>query len=327
MKTLVANFSKQLSEAIAIGGDAKLSPSANKINNVIICGLGGSGIGGSIVSELVVAQATVPVNIIKGYFIPAYVNENSLVIISSYSGNTEETLNCMELAFAKKAKIVSITSGGKVLEVSTQNNSDVIVVPGGMPPRSCLGYSLTQLFFILGFHAIISDDYKKQLQHAIELIDAEEHNIFAEATSIANKLVDKMPVIYATTNNEGIAIRFRQQLNENAKILCWHHVIPEMNHNELVGWTEKNDNLSVILFIDKDEYSQNVKRIEINKEVIRKYTSHITEIHSKGNSVIEKAIYFIHLGDWVSVILGDLRGVDLMEVNVINHLKSKLSEI
>ena len=327
MKTLVANFSKQLSEAIAIGMNAKLSPSATKINNVLICGLGGSGIGGSIVNELVVAEATVPVNITKGYFIPAYVNEHTLVIISSYSGNTEETLNCMELAIAKNAKIVSITSGGKVLELSNEINADVIVVPGGMPPRSCLGYSLTQLFFILGFNKIISDDYKNELERSLELLADEEHNIFAEATSIANKLVDKMPVIYATTNNEGIAIRFRQQLNENAKILCWHHVIPEMNHNELVGWTEKNDNLSVILFIDKDEYSQNVKRIEINKEVIRKYTSHITEIHSKGNSAIQKAIYFIHLGDWVSVILGELRGVDLMEVDVINHLKSKLSQI
>ncbi len=327
MKTLVANFSKQLTEAIAIGSNAKLTPSASPISNVLICGLGGSGIGGSIVSELVAGNANVPINITKGYFIPAYVNENTLVIISSYSGNTEETLNCMELAIAKKAKIVSITSGGKVAEISKQNNLDVIIVPGGMPPRSCLGFSLTQLFFILGFNKIITTNYKAELQAAVKLIDDEEQNIIAEATSIANKLIDKTPVIYATTNNEGIAIRFRQQLNENAKILCWHHIIPEMNHNELVGWTEKNDNLSVILFHDREEYSRNVTRIEINKEIIKKYTSHITEIYSKGKSNIEKAIYFIHLGDWVSVILGELRGVDLMEVNVINHLKSKLSEI
>ena len=327
MKTLVANFSKQLTEAIAIGSNAKLTPSASPISNVLICGLGGSGIGGSIVSELVAGNANVPINITKGYFIPAYVNENTLVIISSYSGNTEETLNCMELAIAKKAKIVSITSGGKVAEISKQNNLDVIIVPGGMPPRSCLGFSLTQLFFILGFNKIITTNYKAELEAAVKLIDDEEQNIIAEATSIANKLIDKTPVIYATTNNEGIAIRFRQQLNENAKILCWHHIIPEMNHNELVGWTEKNDNLSVILFHDREEYSRNVTRIEINKEIIKKYTSHITEIYSKGKSNIEKAIYFIHLGDWVSVILGDLRGVDLMEVNVINHLKSKLSEI
>ncbi len=327
MKTLVANFSKQLTEAIAIGKNAKLSASQNKISNVLICGLGGSGIGGSVVAELVVGNANVPINVTKGYFIPSYVNENTLVIISSYSGNTEETLNCMNLAIAKNAKIVGITSGGKVLEMSKAKGFDHIVVPGGMPPRSCLGYSLTQLFFVLGFHKIINTNYESELEAAVKLIDSEENNIIAEATTIAEKLKGKIPVIYATTYNEGIAIRFRQQLNENSKILCWHHIVPEMNHNELVGWTEKNDNLSVLFFLDKDDYSRNIARVDINKEIIKKYASGITEIYSKGNSIIEKAIYFIHLGDWISVALGELRGVDLMEVNVINHLKSKLSEL
>jgi glucose/mannose-6-phosphate isomerase len=327
MKTLVANFSKQLTEAIAIGGSAKLTPSQHKISNVLICGLGGSGIGGSIVSELVIGNANVPVNVTKGYFIPAYVNESTLVIISSYSGNTEETLNCMNLAIAKNAKIVAITSGGKVLETSKTIGFDCIVVPGGMPPRSCLGYSLTQLFFILGYNKIINNNYKAELEAAVKLIDSEENTIIAEASSIAKKLIGKIPVIYATTYNEGIAIRFRQQLNENSKILCWHHIVPEMNHNELVGWTEKNNNLSVLFFLDKDEYSRNLARVQINKDVIEKHAAEITEVYSKGNSVIEKAIYFIHLGDWISIALGELRGADLMEVNVINHLKSKLSEL
>ncbi len=327
MKTLVANFSKQLSEAITIGSNAKLSESEHKIQNVLICGLGGSGIGGSIVSELVVGYANVPVNVTKGYFIPSYVNQHTLVIVSSYSGNTEETLNCMELAAAQHAKIVSITSGGKVLEISKVKNYDHIVVPGGMPPRACLGYSLTQLFFVLGFFHVIHHDFKSELKKAIKLIDDEERNIIAEATIIAQKLNGKTPVIYATTYYEGIAIRLRQQLNENSKVLCWHQIIPEMNHNELVGWTQKNDDLSVLIFVDRDEYSRNIARIDINKEIIRKYTSHITEIFSKGDSAIEKAIYFIHLGDWISVILGELRGADLMEINVINHLKSSLSKI
>jgi glucose/mannose-6-phosphate isomerase len=327
MKTLVENFSKQVTEAINIGSNAKLTASQHKISNVLICGLGGSGIGGSIVNELVIGNANVPVNISKGYFIPAYVNENTLVIISSYSGNTEETLNCMKLALVKNAKITAVTSGGKVLETAKEKGFDCIVVPGGMPPRSCLGYSLTQLFFILGFHNIITINYKTDLEAAAKLIESEKVNIIAEATIIAEKLNGKIPVIYATTYNEGIAVRFRQQLNENAKILCWHHIIPEMNHNELVGWTQKNDNLSVLIFLDKDDYSRNLARVDINKEVIKKYTENVREVWSKGDSVIEKAIYFIHLGDWISVILGEMRGVDLMEVNVINALKSKLSEI
>jgi glucose/mannose-6-phosphate isomerase len=233
----------------------------------------------------------------------------------------------MELALSKKAKVVAVTSGGKVLERSKEAGFDCIIVPGGMPPRACLGYSLTQLFFILGFHKIIHMNYKADIEAAIKLIDSEETNIIAEATIIAERLKDKTPVLYATTYNEGIVVRFRQQLNENSKILCWHHIIPEMNHNELVGWTQKNDGLSVLIFLDKDDYSRNLARVEINKEVIKKYTENIREVFSKGNSIIEKAIYFIHLGDWISVVLGEMRGADLMEVNVINALKSKLSEI
>lgn len=327
MKTLVENFSKQLIEAINIGNNAKLTASKNKLSNVLICGLGGSGIGGSIVSELVFNEATLPINISKGYFIPAYINENSLVIISSYSGNTEETLNCMNLALSKNAKVVGITSGGSILETAQSRGFDCIVVPGGMPPRACLGYSLTQLFFVLNFFGVISNKFKNELEAAVKLIDMEEKNIVAEAKTIAQKLFGKLPVLYATTNNEGMAIRFRQQLNENSKMLCWHQIIPEMNHNELVGWRDKNENLSVLIFRDKDEYERNNFRIKINIETISKYTSNITEVYSKGSSAIEKTIYFIHLGDWVSIFLAEMRGFDASEIAVINSLKSALSKI
>jgi len=327
MKTLVENFSKQLTEAIAIGNAAKLTSGKNKIGNVLVCGLGGSGIGASILSELVINTATVPVNISKGYFIPGYVNENTLVIVSSYSGNTEETINCMNLAIAKNAKVVCVTSGGKIKETADEKTLDCILVPGGMPPRACLGYSLTQLFFILNFNNIINDTFKADLQAAVKLLDEDRNNIIAEAKAITEKLKNKIPVIYATTYNEGIAIRFRQQLNENSKILCWHNIIPEMNHNELVGWTTKNNDLAVLIFLDRDEYKRNMARVEINKEVIKHYAASITEVYSKGNSAIEKAMYFIHLGDWVSVLLAEARGIDAVEVNVINHLKSKLAKI
>jgi glucose/mannose-6-phosphate isomerase len=327
MKSLVAGFSRQLKEAIEIGKKASLTKSSHDIRNVLICGLGGSGIGGNMISELVAMEAKAPINVTKGYFIPAYVGENTLVIISSYSGNTEETLHCMELALARNAKIVCITSGGKVAEIAKSENLDIILVPGGMPPRACLGYSMTQLLFVLHFNGLISRTAIDQLGIAIELIDSEEENIRKEAALISVQLFGKLPVIYATTYFEGVAIRFRQQLNENSKVLCWHQVIPEMNHNELVGWREKNENISVIIFRDKEEYERNNVRIEINKTVISKYTPHVTEIWSKGASLIEKVVYFIHLGDWISIDLAEKRGVDATEINVINELKSELSKL
>jgi glucose/mannose-6-phosphate isomerase len=326
MKQLVANFSNQLKEAIEIGKKAKLSLSADAINHVLICGLGGSGIGGSIAAEMLAAEAKAPILVSKGYFIPDFVNKNTLVVISSYSGNTEETLQCLEQALLKKAKIVCISSGGKVSEIAREKQLDLVLVPGGMPPRACIGYSLTQLLFVLHFNGICKSP-EANLAKAIQLIDTEEENIQKEAKEISEMLFGKFPVIYATTYFEGIAIRFRQQLNENSKMLCWHQVIPEMNHNELVGWRERNEQIGVILFRDKDEYERNNARIEINKSVISKYTPHINEIWSKGKSMIEKAIYFIHLGDWISVYLAEKRGYDASEINVINELKSELSKL
>lgn len=327
MKSLIENFPNQLREAISIGKKAKLTPPKKKLSNVFISGLGGSGIGGTIVSELVALEAILPITVGKGYFIPKFVNESTLVIISSYSGNTEETLNAMSLAIKRKAKIVCVTSGGKVAEIARKKKLDVIIIPGGNPPRSCLGYSFTQLLFILGFFKIIGSKFKGQLSASVELIEKEKKNIISEAHSVTEKLFGKTPMIYATTYFEGIAIRFRQQINENAKLLCGHHVIPEMNHNELVGWASGSERIAVIIFRDKDEYSRNNARIEINKEVIKKYTPNITEIWSKGRSQIEKAIYFIHLGDWISVFLADKRGVDPIEVKVIDMLKGQLSKI
>ena len=326
MKSLIENFPNQLREAIRIGEKAKLSK-AGKVSNVLISGLGGSGIGGTIVSELVALEATVPVAVSKGYFIPEFVSRNTLVIISSYSGDTEETLHALNLAIKRKAKIVCITSGGKIAEIAKKKKLDLILIPGGNPPRACLGYSLTQQFFILAHYKIIGSKFKNQLRSAVELIEKEKENIMAEAKRVAEKINGKTPIIYATTYFEGVATRFRQQLNENAKILCGHHVIPEMNHNELVGWASGSERISVMILRDKEEYTRNNARIEINKAVISKYTPHITEIWSKGKSRIEKAIYFIHLVDWASCFLSELKGVDPMEVKVIDMLKGELAKL
>jgi glucose/mannose-6-phosphate isomerase len=327
MKALISGFAGQLEEAIRIGKNAKLTRMGPALHNVLVCGLGGSGIGGSIVSELVVDEAKAPINVSKGYFIPAYVNENTLVIISSYSGDTEETLNALELAMQKGAKVVCITSGGKIAAIAKQKNLDHIIVPGGMPPRACLGYSLTQLFFVLGFFGVTGSDHVAELENAVRLLKTEEDDIRSKAQKAADSLAGKTPVIYATTYNEGLAIRLRQQINENSKMLCWHHVFPELNHNELVGWTQKHDELAIVILRDPGEYKRNDSRIEISKKVFVKYTSNITELYSKGNSRIEKAIYLIHLGDWISWFLAEKRGVDAVEVSVINHLKSELSKI
>lgn len=328
MINLVNRFPAQLQEALEIGQAANIRPHSLPINKIYVAGLGGSGIGGDFVAEFVREECQVPYIVGKGYSIPAYIDENTLCIVSSYSGNTEETLTAYEQIKTSGAKIVVISSGGKLIAEAKENDYDYIQVPGDWPsPRACLGYSLVQQLFVLNKLGMISDTAIDQVKSSINLLKFDQDDIKAKASSIAEKLHNKIPVIYTTDRMESVAVRFRQQVNENAKMLCWHHIVPEMNHNELVGWTEKHDNIAVIYFRNKDDYRRNAIRIDINKEIIAKYTPTIIEVYSKGNSLVEKAMYFVHLGDYISCYLADLRGCDPIEVNVINYLKGELAKV
>jgi glucose/mannose-6-phosphate isomerase len=325
MKGHIAGFPKQLSEALEIAAQAKLSPK-NEVRQVLVTGLGGSGIGGSVVAELVQDNCKVPVLVNKDYFLPAHVDKHTLVVVSSYSGNTEETLSCLQQALDKKAQIVCVTSGGRVAEIAKQHKLDLILVPGGNPPRTCLGYSVTQLLHILYFNGFITIDYKAAMEGVIRLLNDQHAQILSGARQIASRLSGRLPVIYSLGATESIAIRFRQQINENSKMLCWHNVVPEMNHNELVGWTHNNDQLAVTVLRTSFDYEKNLKRLEICKEVFLKYTSHYLEIHAKGNNKFEEFFYLIHLTDYVSDFLAEIAGIDPVEVNVIDHLKRELAK-
>ncbi len=326
MKSLVENFPAQLREAITIGEKFSFTKPSKDIKNILITGLGGSGIGGTIISEIVYNECKVPITVNKDYFIPAYVGEDTMVIVCSYSGNTEETVQAMESAMEKKAKIVCITSGGKVAELAKSNHFDTIMIPGGLPPRACLGYSLAQLFYVFVSAGFAGKHIIDELKLSIDLIEKEKSVILEEAKSLTNFFLGKLPVIYSVDGYNGVATRFRQQINENSKMLCWHHVLPEMNHNELVGWTEKHDELAVIILRSDNDYSRTQSRIEISKNVFSKFAG-VRECYSKGKSQVERTIYLIHLTDWVSVLLAEKKQIDATEVNIINHLKGELSKL
>lgn len=325
MKELVQNFTSQLKEAVLIAEKAVISKSEN-VQNIVITGLGGSGIGGTILVELINDTCKVPIIINKDYFLPGFVNENTLVIISSYSGNTEETTSAMQQAISKKAQIACVTSGGKVLEMAKQNQYDFIEIPGGKPPRSCIGYSLVQIIKVLVAKGFAPQSLFSDLDKTIALLDKENTNIKAEADSIAKKLHNKIPVIYSLGTCEGAAVRFRQQINENSKMLCWHHVFPEMNHNELVGWTTKNDSIAVVTFRTSFDYDRTKKRYEVCKPLFEKYSSGVIDITAKGSSKLEQFFYLINIGDWISCNLADIKGIDPVEVKVIDHLKGELAK-
>lgn len=327
MEELIINFTTQLRESIKIAQSYSfVAPKDKKFNNVVLAGLGGSGIGGSIVQNYVSDKLSIPFVVTKEYFLPAFINEHSLVIVSSYSGNTEETVASLKEALKRKATVICITSGGKIEEIAKKKQIDCVLLPGGMPPRACIGYSMVQVLNTIAHFGLIKPGYMKDINAAADLLDNEEKDIRKKASAIARKLLGKLPVIYAAADFEGMAIRFRQQLNENSKLLAWHHAIPEMNHNELVGWRDKDAQKAVIILRNEDDYERVKLRIEINKKVFKKYTPTIIEIYSKGKSYWEKLFYFVHLTDYVSVELARLREHDATEVKVIDFLKGELSK-
>jgi glucose/mannose-6-phosphate isomerase len=327
MKQLVMDFPLQLQEALIIGKNHKfLTPLAN-FDNVVVTGLGGSGIGASIVQNYVFDKLKIPFVVNKDYFLPAFVGKRTLVLVCSYSGNTEETVMALQEAKRRRATILCITSGGKIAEYAGAKKLDCILVPAGMPPRACLGYSLIQILRVLHHFNLIGNSYEREIKGSIKQLKAAGGDIQKKAMAIARKVHGKLPIVYSSSMIEGVAIRFRQQLNENSKVLSWSGAVPEMNHNELVGWRDDASDKAVIVLRNEDDYKRVQARIEIGKKIFRKYGPTQIDIFSEGKTYWEKIFYLIHLTDWVSVYLAELRGMDATEVKVIDFLKKSLAEV
>lgn len=326
MKQLIENFPVQLQEALQIGKQAKFTIPQKSFRQVLVSGLGGSGIGATIVQEYVSQQLKIPFLVNKDYSIPKCVNEETLFIACSYSGNTEETIMAVLQAKKAGAFIVCVSSGGQLLELANKHHWLSIQIPGGMPPRACLGYSLIQLLFVLKSAGLIKGGFEKEIESAIERVQSESKQMEKKGKFLAEKMIGKEIAIYATSGHEGLAIRFRQQINENSKALGWSSVLPEMTHNEIVGWKAAHPNLMVVFCYHPNDFPKNLKRMKILQKVVKTYSPNHVEIVLKGESYWEKAFTFIHLTDWVSYHLALLGKNDPVEVKVIDYLKKEMSK-
>ncbi len=326
MDTLIQEFSTQLKKALSIGQQYQFKTPQRTFSNIVLTGLGGSGIGGSIVQNYVFNTLKIPFWVNKEYTLPAFVGPDTLVIACSYSGNTEETLVAAHEALAQRATVIGITSGGALQSFCEQRQLDCMLLPSGMPPRSCLGYSITQILFILHHFGLINRSFEEELVAARQLLEANATRYRQMGQELAEKLLGKLPVIYASGPMEGMAVRFRQQLNENSKILCWHAIIPEMNHNELVGWRDDAQDKALVILRTPSDPERVSYRIDINKEVYKQYHPRIIELFAEGESYWEQLFSLVHITDWCSVYLAQMRNVNATEVRVIDALKAKLAE-
>jgi glucose/mannose-6-phosphate isomerase len=328
MEQFTHEFPSDLKQSLEIAKENPVQFAKSKIHNIVICGMGGSGIGGMIARDILLEHQTVPVDFCKGYTIPNYVDERSLVICSSYSGNTEETLQLFEQAQTRKAQVISICSGGELCERTKKAGYQNILIPGEKQPRAAVGLSLVQQLHILG-ELFLSQKQKEELFSNIEDTAnklAEKTEAYQKnATAIAKDLHLKNISLFTDTQHASIATRFTQQINENVKKKAHSAIIPEMNHNELVAFVDYSK-MDAVIFINPNRFNkQNEKRCAFLKQELKKQNSNIIEISSEGKSNTPIFLKTIYVLDLVSIELAKIKDVDSEQVEVIHRLKETIA--
>jgi len=333
MALRIINFPEQLRQAKEIATSNPVAFAGDHFQNICIAGMGGSAIGGDIVHSYLLDSIDIPITVNRFYDLPNFINQYSLVIVCSYSGNTEESLSAYQDACARGAQIVCITSGGELEQAATRNSHQVIKIPGGNPPRSALGYLAVPILYCL--HALgKTDDPGSDLDDTITTLqrlaetcapDVQEN----EAKRISQALYQKIPLILSSDRLlDSVAQRWKCQLCENSEVLAFHNFFPELNHNEIVGWgplEHVNKSFQVIYLQDRADHHRVKLRMQISKSIIEQQTGEIIEVKSRGDSLLSRIFSLILMGDFVSLYLAVLNRVDPTEINNINMLKRKLS--
>ncbi len=309
--SLLENFPEQISEGIWIGKKIKLKK--RKFENIVVQGMGGSGITGKILETLFKNELKIPIQTVKDYEIPEFVSNKTLFIAVSYSGKTEETLSGLRQAKKKKAFILGISSG------KINNCNYFIQIPKNYPPRGATAFLVTPLIFALQKLGLIKTKEKDVLEF-IKLAEKIKKDIKKKAENLAEKMHNKTVFVYSTKKIEIASFRWMTQINENSKDFCHANVIPEMNHNEINMDYKKG----LFVFLKTQNTSKQIKkRISFTKKVFSKNNTTI-EITAKGKSLFAQLFYLIYLGDFTSYYLALMNKVNPYPVPVIEGLKKAL---
>ena len=329
------DFPENLTEALELGEKISLNHAYRHIQNVVVAGMGGSAIGGDVISVLEKDNLDVPFVVCRGYSLPNWVNENTLIVCSSYSGNTEETLSALDDAVSKNAQICGITTGGKIADKLKELNKDVVIIPSGLQPRAALAFSFVPMAKCLEKAAVLTLSFGDWMDSAIEtIIQAREiyskENDKNPVYELAQQIHDRIPVIYADNSTLGVAaIRLKGQICENAKMLAYHNELPEFNHNEIVGWENNPDifeKLFVLWLTDANDNPRVKHRQEITQDILNEAGVDQYVLEMTGNLFQERFLHMIHYGDWLSYWCAILHGTDPSPVVKISRLKEELSK-
>lgn len=301
----------------------------NKIKNIILTGLGGSAIGGELLQNYLRTELKYPYTVNRNYDLPLYVNEESLVIVSSYSGNTEETISALNQAIERNCQIFCISTGGKVEEIAKKNYIPFGKLLAGFQPRYALWINFFTLIKTLHSLKLVASQ-TENVQQAIELLKrkgVEYSGSVNQAVDIAEKLLGYVPLVYAVNDvTSAVGTRWKGQFNENAKQHAFFGNLPELNHNEILGWEGYKPamNFKLINILDSDYHPQVKKRYELTSEMVSKAGAEIIDIKSDQANIKLRLVDMIYLGDWTTYYYALMRGYNPTSIDNINYLKEHL---
>lgn len=335
-REFLIEFPNQIANSKTIFSKAAIKIDKKKIKNILYIGMGGSAIAGDLIFDCFYDELRIPFHIIRGYHIPAFCSESSLVIVSSYSGNTEETLSALEEVHSRGSQVCAISSGGNLLRLAKEKKWSHIIIPGGFPPRQAFGYSFFPLLYLLRSLKLINTsdaEIESIIQLAksiIERNDTHKYTTKVLMQDLATKIDKKIPVIYATAPHfTAIATRWKNQFQENSKSLAFANVIPEMNHNEIVGWEMNINNICnlIVIFLESQLINPRIAlRVKLTKQIIRDKGIELIEIYPEGDTLLEQTISLIAKGDWASYYLALMNNKDPLSILNIDFLKAEMKK-
>lgn len=338
MLEIEENFYEQLRHAQEILEEVDLNKiKMRTFNGICFLGMGGSGFAGGLIKDLVKNDIGIPIDVVKGYNLPGYVDDNWLSVSISYSGNTEETILATREAIDRGSEVIFVASGGKLKEMAIRYNKCFVEIPGGFQPRAAIGYLFFPTLLILNYLGFISIP-EKDIEECLGLIK-EKCSLYSrtrkvsenKAKYLATRICDKLPVVYGSEGFlSSVAYRWKCEINENAKTPCFWAEFPELNHNETVGWQRLKDitlNLALIILREKDEGERIKTRAEVTKNLIKESLGEIIEVWVDGKSKLARAIDALYLGDITSVYLALVNGIDPTPVDKIGVLKNELAKL
>jgi glucose/mannose-6-phosphate isomerase len=328
----ILDLGVHLSDALWRVDSAGIAP-VDAPGGLIVAGMGGSAVGGRLAEGALGLRLRRPLVVADGYALPAWTGPETLVLCSSYSGTTEETLTAYDDAVERGAPRIVATTGGDLGERARRDGVPVIPIPGGFQPRAAVGYSLVSALeaaALCGAAPSLREEVEAAARLATELAtewgpDGDEDN---EAKALARRLHGTVPVIAGIELGAAAAYRWKCQINENAGLPAFAGALPEIDHNEVVGWPAARElgRFSAVFLADPGAHVRDVLRVELTAEQARAGTDVVEIVAPRGETAIERLISHVLLGDLVSLYLAVLRGKDPIEIAPIDALKAALGK-